>query len=103
MNYLAGYKAPESAEWNKFKDDEKRKRKRKLQGTYSDLTTAAPAFSDGLNEISESANVSRDSAQDQQNTQTVTLKPNSSTEDALVEHSYRKDISERIMQNSTKT
>ena len=103
LNYLKGYKAPESAEWNKFKDDEKRKRKRKLQGTYSDLTTAAPAFSDGLNEISESANVSQDSAKDQQITQTVALQSNSSTEDALVEHSYRKDISERIMQNSTKT
>jgi len=46
-----GYKAPEAAEWNKYKDDLKKKRKRKLQGTYSDLTKAAPAYSNGLQKI----------------------------------------------------
>ena len=47
----AGYKAPEAAEWNKHKDEEKRTRKRKLQGTYSDLTQTAPAYSDGLHRL----------------------------------------------------
>ena len=32
-----------------------------MQGTYSDLTTAAPAFSDGLNEIIEIADISSES------------------------------------------
>lgn len=49
--YLLGYKAPEVAEWNKYKDEVKRKRKRKLQGTYTDLTATAPAFVDGLDEV----------------------------------------------------
>ena len=39
------------AEWNKHKDELKRKRKRKLQGTYTDLTSTAPAFVDGLDEV----------------------------------------------------
>ena len=46
-----GYKAPETTEWNKYKDDQKKKRKRKLQGTYSDLSKAAPAYSNGLQNI----------------------------------------------------
>jgi len=46
-----GYKAPETAEWNKYKDEIKKKRKRKLQGTYSDLTKAAPAYDKGLQKI----------------------------------------------------
>ena len=46
-----GYKSPEATEWNKYKDDQKKKRKRKLQGTYSDLTKAAPAYSNGLQNI----------------------------------------------------
>jgi len=46
-----GYKAPEAAEWNKFKDEAKKKRKRKLQGTYSDLSKAAPAYDKGLQNI----------------------------------------------------
>ena len=46
-----GYKSPEANEWNKYKDDQKKKRKRKLQGTYSDLTKAAPAYSNGLQNI----------------------------------------------------
>lgn len=49
--FIAGYKAPEVAEWNKYKDDLKRKRKRKLQGTYTDLTATAPAFVEGLDEV----------------------------------------------------
>jgi hypothetical protein len=60
---LAGYKAPEVAEWNKYKDELKRKRKRKLQGTYTDLTATAPAFVDGLDEVgatrSTASNVER--------------------------------------------
>ena len=51
----SGYKAPEAAEWNKFKEEEKRSRKRKLQGTYSDLTQAAPAYIDGLHELEKSS------------------------------------------------
>lgn len=46
-----GYKAPEVAEWNKYKDEMKKRRKRKLQGTYSDLTKAAPAYERGLQNI----------------------------------------------------
>ena len=46
-----GYKAPEAAEWNKYKDDLKKKRKRKLQGTYNDLTKVAPAYDQGLQKI----------------------------------------------------
>ena len=46
-----GYKAPEAAEGNKYKDERKNKRKRKLQGTYSDLTKAAPAYDKGLQHI----------------------------------------------------
>lgn len=46
-----GYKAPEAAEWNKYKDDLKKKRKRKLQGTYSDLTKVAPAYDKGLQKV----------------------------------------------------
>ena len=46
-----GYKAPEAAEWNKFKDEMKKKRKRKLQGTYNDLTKVAPAYDKGLQNI----------------------------------------------------
>ena len=51
INFSSGYKAPEVAEWNKYKDDLKRKRKRKLQGTYTDLTATAPAFVEGLDEV----------------------------------------------------
>lgn len=51
MNCLQGYKSPEVAEWNKYKDDLKRQRKRKLQGTYTDLTLTAPAFVDGLDVV----------------------------------------------------
>lgn len=43
-----GYKAPEAGEWNKYKDEMKKKRKRKLQGTYNDLTKVAPAYDKGL-------------------------------------------------------
>ena len=46
-----GYKAPEVAEWNKYKDEMKKRRKRKLQGAYSDLTKAAPAYEKGLQNI----------------------------------------------------
>jgi serine/threonine protein kinase len=46
-----GYKSPEAAEWNKYKDDMKKKRKRKLQGTYADLTKAAPAYDGGLHTV----------------------------------------------------
>ena len=77
---FSGYKAPESAEWNKFKDDEKRKRKRKLQGTYSDLTAAAPAFSDGLNEINEITNASKDICTEE----FVSAATSSKLDDALV-------------------
>ena len=50
-----GYKAPEAAEWNKYKDEMKKKRKRKLQGTYSDLSKAAPAYDKGLQNIGAKA------------------------------------------------
>lgn len=49
--YFLGYKSPEATEWNKYKDEIKKKRKRKLQGTYSDLTKAAPAYQNGLQNI----------------------------------------------------
>ena len=98
-----GYKAPESAEWNKFKDDEKRKRKRKLQGTYSDLTTAAPAFSDGLNEISEASNAAKECTTDQPQDPSSRLESTSSIENALIEQNYENVNADRIMQNSSKT
>ena len=98
-----GYKSPESAEWNKFKDDEKRKRKRKLQGTYSDLTTAAPAFSDGLNEISESSNASKDCTAEQRPDQHSRLESTPCTENTFMQENVEKAVPERIMENSSKT
>ena len=58
--FLSGYKAPEVSEWNKYKDDLKRKRKRKLQGTYTDLTATAPAFVEGLDEVGAKADAGID-------------------------------------------
>lgn len=49
-----GYRAPEVSEWIKYHEELKRNRKRKLQGTYTDLTAAAPAFGEGLDEVVES-------------------------------------------------
>ena len=69
-----GYQAPEAAEWNTYKEEVrchslkfpgpyhshttkrfdlqlKKRRKRKLQGTYTDLTKVAPAFKDSLNQV----------------------------------------------------
>lgn len=48
-----GYQAPEAAEWNRYKEELKKRRKRKLQGTYTDLTKVAPAFRDSINQICE--------------------------------------------------
>ena len=48
------------SEWNKYKDDLKRKRKRKLQGTYTDLTATAPAFVEGLDEVGAAADTGID-------------------------------------------
>ena len=38
-----GYQAPEATAWNKYKEDLKKNRKRKLQGTFCDLSKVAPS------------------------------------------------------------
>lgn len=49
-----GYRAPEATAWNKYKEDQKIKRKRKLQGTYLQLNyLVTPTCKDSLNLITE--------------------------------------------------
>ena len=52
-----GYQAPEAAEWNSYKEDQKKKRRRKLQGTYCDLRLIPPAYHDRLHQISSDSSI----------------------------------------------
>lgn len=52
-----GYQAPEAAEWNSYKEDLKKKRRRKLQGTYCDLRLIPPAYHDRLHQISSNSSI----------------------------------------------
>ncbi len=48
-----GYQAPEAAEWNRMKEEQKRARKRKLQGTFANLNNGSNNFRDSLTSIGQ--------------------------------------------------
>ncbi|XP_071749496.1 serine/threonine-protein kinase Kist isoform X2 [Lepeophtheirus salmonis] len=56
----SGYRAPESFEWNSYKERLKKKRRCRLQGTYSNLSSIPPSYNVGFDHLDDTFKVNRD-------------------------------------------